>query len=100
MPIGSARGTFPRPLHIARSSKMRAFAVGETAIVPRPTVLPTGIEPRLDDFAEDFLGAIPLTDRLRARGEVAELLRPVLVDETGSWVADYVRLRFRAVRPQ
>jgi hypothetical protein len=32
-----------------------------------------------------------------ARGEVADLLRPMLVDETGTWIADYVRLRFRAV---
>jgi hypothetical protein len=25
------------------------------------------------------------------------MLRPVLVDETGTWIADYVRLRFRAM---
>jgi hypothetical protein len=30
---------------------------------------------------------------------VADLLRPVLMDETGTWIADYVRLRFRAIRP-
>jgi len=31
---------------------------------------------------------------------VAELLRPVLMDEkTGNWIADYVRLRFRATLP-
>jgi hypothetical protein len=27
-----------------------------------------------------------------------ELLRPVLVDETGTWIADYVWLRFQATR--
>jgi trans-aconitate methyltransferase len=75
------------------------FTVGEIAIVPRPTTLPTGIEPWLDTFAEDFLGAVPVPDRLRARAEVADLLRPVLMDETGTWIADYVRLRFRATRP-
>jgi hypothetical protein len=26
---------------------------------------------------------------------VADLLRPILMDETGTWVGDYVRLRFR-----
>jgi len=36
---------------------------------------------------------------LRARSEVTYLLRPVLMDETGTWIADYVRLRFRAIRP-
>jgi hypothetical protein len=35
---------------------------------------------------------------LRARSEVADLLRPGLMDETGTWIADYVRLRFRAIR--
>jgi len=74
------------------------FAVEEIGIVPRPTPLPTGIEPWLDTFAEDFLGALPEPDRMPARAEIAELLRPVLVDETGTWVADYVRLRFRATR--
>jgi hypothetical protein len=36
---------------------------------------------------------------MAARREVVELLRPVLTDERGVWVADYVRLRFRAFRP-
>jgi trans-aconitate methyltransferase len=74
------------------------FTVEEIAIVPRPTALPTGIEPWLDTFAEDFLGALPEADRLAARGEIADLLRPVLMDESGTWIADYVRLRFRAIR--
>jgi hypothetical protein len=37
-------------------------------------------------------------DRSRARSEVIDLLRPVLMDETGTWIADYVRLRFHATR--
>ncbi len=74
------------------------MSIEEIAIVPRPTTLPTGIEPWLDTFAEDFFHPLPEADRLQARGEVAELLRPVLMDETGTWIADYVRLRFRATR--
>jgi SAM-dependent methyltransferase len=74
------------------------FTVEEIVIVPRPTILPAGIEPWLDTFAEDFLGAVAEPDRFRARGEVADLLRPVLMDEAGTWIADYVRLRFRATR--
>jgi SAM-dependent methyltransferase len=74
------------------------FSVEEIAIIPRPTVLPTGIEAWLDTFAQDFLGAIVEPDRSGAHPEVADLLRPVLMDETGAWIADYVRLRFRALR--
>ena len=75
------------------------FAVAEIRIIPRPTVLPTSIEPWLDTFAGAFFGALPEEDRSPASAEVAELLRPVLMDETGTWVADYVRLRFRATLP-
>lgn len=66
--------------------------------MPGPTTLPTDIERWLDTFAEDFLGAIAEPKRSRARAEVADLLRPVLMDATGTWIADYVRLRFRATR--
>jgi SAM-dependent methyltransferase len=72
------------------------FSVEEIRIVPRPTVMPTSIERCLDTFAQSFFGALPEPDRSSARAEVADLLRPVLMDETGTWIADYVRLRFRA----
>jgi trans-aconitate methyltransferase len=76
------------------------FVVEHIAIIPRPTTLPAGIEPWLDTFAEDFLGAVAKQDRTRLRGDVADLLRPVLMDERGTWIADYVRLRFRAIRSE
>jgi hypothetical protein len=62
-------------------------------------VLPASIEAWLDTFAGAFFGGLPEQDRSLARAEVADLLRPVLVDETGTWIADYVRLRFRATLP-
>jgi len=74
------------------------FTVEEIRIIPRPTVLPTSIEPWLDTFAGAFFSTLPERDRVSARAEVADLLRPVLMDETGTWIADYVRLRFRATR--
>jgi len=86
---------FPSAAAYREKLETAGFTVEEIRIVPRPTILPTGIEPWLDTFAEDFLGAVPERDRLCARAEVADLLRPVLTDETGTWVADYVRLRFR-----
>jgi len=74
------------------------FAVGEIAIVPRPTPLSAGLEAWLDTFTEDFFGALPPAERALARGEIVDLLRPILMDESGAWIADYVRLRFRAIR--
>ena len=85
----------------AYGEKLRAagFAIDEIAIVPRPTLLPAGLEAWLDTFAEDFFGALPVAERDAARAETVALLRPVLMDEQGRWIADYVRLRFRATRP-
>jgi SAM-dependent methyltransferase len=91
---------FPSAEAYRKKLEQARFTVEEIAIIPRPTPLPTGIEPWLDTFAQDFLGALPEPDRSLARTEVADLLRPVLMDENGTWIADYVRLRFRAVRAE
>ncbi len=74
------------------------FAVDEIAILPRPTPLPAGLEAWLDTFTEDFSEALPPAERTPARTEIVDLLRPILMDESGTWIADYVRLRFRARR--
>jgi trans-aconitate methyltransferase len=91
---------FPSADAYRKKLEAAKFAVEEIAIVPRPTALPTGIEAWLDTFAEDFLDPLPKPDRTRARAEVADLLRAVLMDENGTWIADYVRLRFRAIRTE
>jgi SAM-dependent methyltransferase len=90
---------FPSEAAYRNKLEVAGFTVTDIGIFPRPTVLASGIEAWLDNFAEDFLGALPELERPVARGEIADLLRPVLVDETGTWIADYVRLRFRAVLP-
>jgi hypothetical protein len=88
------------PSAAAYRAKLEAagFIVDDIGIVPRPTPLPAGLEAWLDTFTEDFFGALPPPDRMPARSEVVDLLRPILMDENGTWIADYVRLRFRATR--
>jgi trans-aconitate methyltransferase len=90
---------FPSAAVYRTKLETAGFAVAEIATIPRPTVLDSGIEPWLDNFCEDFFAPLAAPDRAAARAEVAALLRPVLVDERGTWVADYVRLRFRAILP-
>jgi len=87
---------FPSAAAYREKLEEAGFSVEEIRIVPRPTPLPASIEPWLDTFAQSFFGALPEPDGSAARAEVADLLRPVLMDETGTWIADYVRLRFRA----
>ena len=75
------------------------FRVEEIAIVPRPTPLEAGLGAWLDTFADDFFAPLAPGDRAAAKQEVTDLLEPILKDETGLWIADYVRLRFRATLP-
>jgi SAM-dependent methyltransferase len=88
---------FPSAAAYRTKLEEAGFTVTEIGIFPRPTVLASGIEAWFDNFFEDFFAPLPETDRTAARAEVVDLLRPVLVDETGTWIADYVRLRFSAV---
>jgi len=87
------------PSAAAYGAKLEAagFTIEEIGIFPRPTVLASGLEAWLDNFTEDFFALLSEEACREARAEVVELLRPILCDETGTWIADYVRLRFRAV---
>jgi SAM-dependent methyltransferase len=89
---------FPSADAYGKKLEEAGFAVTELTLFGRPTVLDSGIDAWLDNFCDDFFSPLAATERAAARGDLIDLLRPVLVDETGTWIADYVRLRFRAVR--
>jgi trans-aconitate methyltransferase len=67
-------------------------------LIPRPTPLPTDMAGWIDTFADPFLAALPAAERAAARDEALALLAPALRDVSGHWTADYVRLRFAAVK--
>lgn len=78
------------------------FAGIEAWIIPRPTPLPTGLRGWLQTFRAGFLDAagVPEPDRAAVVDAIEALLAPALRDEAGRWTADYVRLRWRAVKPR
>ncbi len=90
---------FPSADAYQKKLEAAGFAVEEIAIIPRPTPIDAGLDAWLEAFAEDFLNPLPPDDRRAARQEICDLLQPILRDETGLWIADYVRLRFRARLP-
>ena len=90
---------FPSAEAYGEKLEAAGFTIDDIRIVPRPTPLPAGLEAWLDTFADDFFAGLAAAERRAAYSEVVGLLRPVLVDERGTWIADYVRLRFRAFRP-
>ena len=74
------------------------FAVGTIALFARPTPLPGELSAWLETFAQSFLRAVPDGDRAGLIEEVSAGLRSRLYEAGRGWVADYVRLRFAAVR--
>jgi len=91
---------FPTAENYAAKLKRHGFVVESIAIVPRPTLLPKGMEGWLETFAWPFFTALDPEERRTAIAEAVTLLREVLCDANGKWIADYVRLRVAARLPQ
>jgi SAM-dependent methyltransferase len=75
------------------------FVPQSVQLIPRPTPLPTGMRGWLDTFANPFCAALPMEERGDFLDEVTALLKPVLCDAAERWTADYMRLRFAAIKP-
>lgn len=75
------------------------FMVESIQLIDRPTPLPGDIEGWLWTFCESFLLAAPEGERAGIVDDVRAALDPLLRDEDGVWIADYVRLRFLAHKP-
>ena len=74
-----------------------SFTVQRLETFPRQTPLPTDLHGWLGTFRAPFFSQFGSREA-EAYARVADALRPSLCDEEGRWFADYVRLRFRAVR--
>jgi trans-aconitate methyltransferase len=93
-----AASFYPSPEQYRRLLEAAGFTVRSIELIPRPTPLPAGMEAWLNTFRNGVLDLLGAEDRARAMMEIVGLLRPVLCDADGNWTADYVRLRFAAVR--
>ena len=87
---------FPTVEEYQTRLESRGFQVNKIALIPRPTPLPTDIRGWLQTFANPFLAVLPSGEREALLDEVVTRLEPTLQDESGQWIADYVRLRFAA----
>ena len=89
---------FPTPGDYAARLERGGFRVDSIALIPRPTPLPGDVVGWLETFGESFTNALPPGARDAYLQEVRSALEPQLRDTTGTWIADYVRLRFRATK--
>jgi trans-aconitate methyltransferase len=83
------------------SSRLGAagFRVEHALLVPRPTELPGDVGAWVGTFAQSFSAVLAPAERHTFIEEVRATLRPQLCDAQGRWWADYIRLRFKAVKP-
>lgn len=87
---------FPTPDAYRDVLEAEGFVVKSIELINRPTPLPGDVDGWLASFGESFLNRIDETERVAAIDQIRDALRPVLTDPDGTWVADYVRLRFSA----
>src|SRR5262245_46360673 len=90
---------FPTPGDYATRLERGGFRVDSIALIPRPTPLPGDIIGYLETFAQSFFRGFSDETRAEYLQEVRTALEPQMRDSSGTWVADYVRLRFAATKP-
>jgi SAM-dependent methyltransferase len=90
---------FATPEEYRSRLERRGFRVLSIELIPRPTILPGRLGDWLDTFAESFLALVPVDSREAVKIEIEDALADRLRDAKGIWTADYVRLRFAAVKP-
>jgi SAM-dependent methyltransferase len=74
------------------------FAVTMIQTFHRPTPLPRGIRAWFQMFGQPFFRAVREDQREEAMAYAERLLEPVLRTGRGDWIADYVHLRFKAIK--
>lgn len=72
------------------------FTVSYIELIPRPTPLPGPLGDWFDTFGDVFLNTVPASEREAFKREIEQQAASDLRSPDGAWVADYVRLRFRA----
>ena len=78
----------------------QGFKVSYIARIDRPTPLPNGLRNWLEVFANSHTQGFSQEERESFFTEVENYCRPMLYTEENGWLADYVRLRFLAYKPQ
>ena len=78
----------------------QGFKVDYIARIDRPTSLQDGLRSWLEVFAQSHVQGFSPEEKESFYKEVEEYCRPMLFSEKNGWTADYVRLRFLAVKPK
>ena len=94
-PVPPSPWDFPSPAAQRARLEAAGFGVTQIDLIPRPTPLPTGIAGWLATFGAPFMPGLDAEARAAVIADTERRLTH-LRDESGTWYADYVRLRFAA----
>lgn len=89
---------YPSPEEYSKLLSRAGFIVNYIELIPRPTKLPGDMLDWLEIFAQPFTQAVAEPERGSFLKEVRNELVTCLCDGAGNWIADYVRLRFKATK--
>ena len=89
---------FPSPKDYQHLLEQHGFEVKTIILTPRPTPLNSGLGKWLEIFADSITRHLQAEQNAIFLSAVKDKLRPILYTEEHGWVADYVRLRFEAVK--
>ena len=89
---------FPSPNEYQQKLESVGFQVKHIELIDRLTPLPTGLKGWIESVAHPFLKVLKPGTQQEFIEEVEDRVRPFLQDENGVWSADYVRLRFLAIK--
>ena len=87
---------FPSIVEYAQVLDNAGFEINYLELMPRPTPLKTGIYGWLKVFAQGITNHLNSEEQDFFIAEVEKRLKPIIFSEEDGWLADYVRLRFKA----
>jgi SAM-dependent methyltransferase len=92
---------YPAVEEFVRLYGCAGFVEIQAHLIARPTPLPTGVAGWVKTFRSGWLDVaqVPEGEKTAVAAAVENRLEPVLRQADGSWVADYVRLRFTMRKP-
>lgn len=97
-------GEFQNPWYFPSVDKYQSllekagFLVKDIALTSRPTPLTGGLDKWLDIFANSIHRQLSDEQKIRFFNAVERKVKSALFSEQEGWVADYVRLRFKAIK--
>jgi SAM-dependent methyltransferase len=93
---------YPSREEFVRLYACAGFARIDAHLIPRPTPLPHGVAAWVKTFRAGWLDVaeVPESARDEIAAAVEARLEPLLRQPDGSWIADYVRLRFAMTKPE